>query len=73
MKAKKADNTQDVVQLEISTQTLEKLFNKGELCAAEIRCLNEQSKKQVRKLCLTSCTKRIEYSVVALEFCAHCG
>ncbi|MBE8232168.1 MAG: hypothetical protein HAW67_00420 [Endozoicomonadaceae bacterium] len=73
MKLKEADAIQDVVQLEINIKTLEALFSKGALCATEIRCLNGQSKKQIQKICISSCAKRMEHSVVPVEFCAYCG
>ena len=46
------------VQLEISIEKLESLFDRGELCAAEVRCLNCESKKLIWDLCLRSCVKR---------------
>ncbi len=47
-----------VVQLEVGIEKLESLFAKGELCAADIRCLNCDSKKSIWNLCLKSCARR---------------
>lgn len=57
-------SNQDLVQLEISVKKLESLFNSGDLCAADIRCLNCTSKTCIWNLCLTSCAKRMQYKVV---------
>ena len=45
----------DTVQIQISLSKLESLFKKGELCAAEIRCLNCESKICIKDLCLATC------------------
>ena len=50
---------QQTVQIEIGVAMLEALFNKGELCAFDIRCLNCESKQCIWNLCLTSCAKRM--------------
>ncbi|PIE82752.1 MAG: hypothetical protein CSA09_05540 [Candidatus Contendobacter odensis] len=50
----------DFVQLEIKIEKLKTLFSKGELCAAEFRCLNCESKKCVWDLCLSTCAKKIQ-------------
>ncbi len=50
---------QNVVQIEIGVEKLESLFDKGELCAFELRCLNRKSKTCIWNLCLTSCTKNL--------------
>lgn len=50
---------QDLVQLEISLKKLETLFNNGDICAADVRCLNCSSKTCIWNLCLTSCAKRM--------------
>ena len=51
---------QDLVQLEISLGRLEALFNKGVLCAADVRCLNCASKTCIWNLCLSVCAKRMQ-------------
>lgn len=48
-----------VVQLEIEIEKLEFLFSNGDLCAADFRCLNFESKNLVRNLCLKSCANKI--------------
>ena len=70
----KSENSvkRDVVQLEISIATLERLFKKGELCAAEIRCLNDESKGSIRKICLASCVYNIECSYAEYGCQASC-
>lgn len=52
-----SSENQDVVQIEIEVEKLELLFNKGELCAYDFRCLNCKSKKYIWSLCLTSCAR----------------
>lgn len=46
-----------LVQIELSADKLEKLFMKGELCVADIRCLNSESKQSIWQLCLSCCCK----------------
>lgn len=50
---------QNAVQIEIGIEKLKSLFNKGELCACDFRCLNCESKKCIWSLCLISCVKRM--------------
>ncbi len=45
------------VQIEIPLHKLESLFRKGELCAAEMHCLNAASKRAIWRLCLACCTQ----------------
>ena len=56
MSGKKQNN----VQIEISVEKLESLFNKGELCANDFTCLSEETKKSVWNLCITSCARRVQ-------------
>ena len=58
-----------LVQLEISVEKLEWLFVRGELCAAEIHCLNCQSKKHVWDLCLRCCVKRANCRLIETNTC----
>ena len=48
----------DLVQLEITVDKLEVLFSRGEICATEIHCLNDESKKCIRDLCLKTCIRK---------------
>ena len=45
----------DSVQIELDVEKLAYLFSIGVLCAADLRCLNQTSKKRVWALCLESC------------------
>lgn len=60
-----------MAQIEIGLNKLERLFNEGHLCAAEIRCLNAQSKKKVWGLCLSSCAKSLHCDHFKFE-CLSC-
>ncbi len=51
---------QNTVQIEIGVEKLESLFNKGEVCAYDIRCLNCETKKCVRDLCLRTCVRSMQ-------------
>lgn len=66
-------NQDTLVQLEISVQKLEALFDKGELCAADIHCLNCQSKTCIWNLCLNSCAKRMHCDKALYKECIPCG
>ncbi len=46
------EREKNMVQLEINLDKLEALFQKGELCAADVRCLNCVSKACIRNMCL---------------------
>jgi len=48
------------IQIEIDQDKLTYLFEQGVLCAADFRCLNSESKKQVTQLCLTNCSKHLQ-------------
>jgi hypothetical protein len=63
---------QDTVQIEIGVEKLESLFNKGELCVFDFRCLNCESKKCIWNLCLTSCAKRMHCNLLSFERHAYC-
>ena len=54
----------ELIQLEISLEKLEILFSKGEICAADIHCLNCRSKKCIWNICLTSCAKAMNCSLM---------
>lgn len=47
--------TESKVKIEISVKMLTQLFANGHLCAADIHCLNAQSKAKVWRLCLIAC------------------
>ena len=49
----------DLVQIEVSLDKLEELFSKGELCAADLHCLNSKSKERIWNICLTSCANKM--------------
>lgn len=72
MSIRRNSEEQDVVQLEIGIDKIESLFNKGELCAAEISCLNCESKKCIWNLCLSLCAKRMACKKVDLKYNAYC-
>ena len=63
---------QDVVQIEMSVEKLESLFNKGELCATDFRCLNCESKAFIWNLCLTSCARRMQGNLVNCDCYSAC-
>lgn len=52
----------------ISTTKLASLIQQGHLCAADLQCLDKQTKQQVWQLCLWACKKRIGCT----KDCANC-
>ncbi len=58
---------QAVVQIEIEVKKLELLFSNGELCVADVRPLNSQSKSSLWNLCLSACVKRLRCKVMHVE------
>lgn len=51
------DNAQpgETLRVEIDADTLLRLMRSGELCAAELRCLDRDSHATLRRLCLQAC------------------
>ena len=56
-----------VVQLEITLERLELLFNKGLLCAVDVSPLNSESKACIWDLCLSSCVKKLQCKLVLFD------
>ena len=47
------------INLAISAEKLAKLIQSGQLCAADFRCLDQDSKQKVWQLCLLCCSNRV--------------
>ncbi len=60
-------------RLELSAQTLLRLLASGQLCAADFRCLDCESKHCLRRLVLMSCAKTINPGSGCNGCCAECG
>jgi len=45
------------VRVELNVELLAELMRQGKLCAADIRCLDKESKQKVWQLCLHECAK----------------
>ena len=45
------------VRVEVAETTLLRLLSHGQVCAADFRCLDCESKQCFRRLCLKSCVK----------------
>ena len=52
------ENKNDTIRIEISRNSLAKALGNHSIAAADIRCLDSVSKKQLWKLCLQACSKR---------------
>jgi len=57
------------VNLSISSQKLAELIRAGHLCAADLNCLDPESKQQVWQLCLWSCNKRVNCTKSCTKQC----
>jgi hypothetical protein len=44
------------LRIEIAEETLTRLITDGQVCAADLRCLDCESKQCLWRLCLKSCT-----------------
>lgn len=51
------------MKIEMSLPMMAKLINQGVITPSEVRCLDEDSKQQLRELCLDLCKP---------SHCAHC-
>ena len=49
-----------LIRLELEANTLLRLIEERQLCAADFHCLDYKSKQYVWKLCLTACIKCME-------------
>lgn len=47
------------VNISMDASLLAKLIHKGELCAADFKCLDKHTKKAVWQMCLIHCQQRI--------------
>ena len=59
-----AKSPEKAVNLSISVEKLAALFQAGHLCAADLNCLDNESKQQIWQLCLWSCNKRVHCELV---------
>lgn len=59
-----AQSPAKAVNLSISVEKLAALFQAGHLCAADLNCLDNESKQQIWQLCLWSCNKRVHCDLV---------
>ncbi len=71
MELRKNGPHKNLLQIEIGIDKLEFLLSKGDLCAAEIRCLNADSKKSLWSLCLTSCSKQMQCNIFSFDANTH--
>jgi hypothetical protein len=46
---------QEMLRFEISSKKMDDLFLNHQICAADIHCLDENSKRCLKKLCLKTC------------------
>ena len=64
------------VRVEVTEETLNRLLTRGQVCAADFRCLDCKSKKCLWQLCLKSCTARVmvdkQDRTVRSDFCRAC-
>ena len=51
------DSQDTVVRIEINSRLLAKILNHKAVAAADIRCLDAASKKQLWRLCLQACAE----------------
>ena len=45
------------VRVEVTEEIMVRLLTAGQVCAADLRCLDCESKQCLRRLCLESCVK----------------
>lgn len=54
--------TTDILRFEISSEKMNELLAQRQICAADIRCLDANSKKCLKNLCLKVCLDNVTYS-----------
>ena len=50
----------ETVRVEIAEKTLVRLLRAGQVCAADLRCLDCKSKQCLWRLCLRSCAEKLK-------------
>jgi hypothetical protein len=50
----------ETIRVEIAEKTLVRLLRAGQVCAADLRCLDCKSKQCLWRLCLRSCAEKLE-------------
>ncbi len=63
----------DCLRLEVSAETLLRLLASGQLCAADFRCLDCESKQCVWRLLLMSCEKTLKPGTACDGHCSTCS
>lgn len=65
------------VRVEVSDQLLKRLLRAGQVCAADFRCLDGESKHCLWRLCLESCAANLnpcrENDLEQIACCRSCG
>ncbi len=54
--------TANILRFEISSEKMDELLIQRQICAADIRCLDTNSKQCLKKLCLKNCLYNTEYN-----------
>ena len=58
----KKNETPDCLRFEISSEKMNDLLAHRQICAADIRCLDSNSKQCLKRLCLNTCLYDLNYS-----------
>ena len=59
------------MKIEMSLPMMAKLIDQGVLTPSDVRCLDEASKLELKKLCLDSCKPNECALCDAQDYCAH--
>ncbi|MCK5829309.1 MAG: hypothetical protein KAH20_03315 [Methylococcales bacterium] len=60
--AKNSDKSSKTLHIEISSKKMNELLEQQKICAADIRCLDVNSKQCLKLLCLKTCLHNTKYS-----------
>lgn len=60
------------LHIEVSTKKIHDLLAQGQLCAADIHCLDDHSKQCLKKLCLKTCLHRTSLSKTSIKHTDNC-
>jgi hypothetical protein len=68
---------EQLVRVEVEAETLNRLLAAGQVCAADFRCLDCESKRCIWRLCLINCASKLNSGKVTesdhknlCQFCA---
>lgn len=55
-----ASQDAEVLRLQVPAELVRRLMEEGRICAADLRCLDAESKEGLQRLCLENCARHLK-------------